>query len=214
MSDGSLCVLRFLTDLFLGVCMGWFSFSIGHRCKNRTLCSGCGLFPFPNVFSRFVDEKDFRKLQDNSSLHLAHQIFVLRGSQGIDRFKSSCVGLYPYSLCKGAAEQVEAFTVLGCKGGWKSFENCNYVIVGRLLPIFWCLISCGASRDEVPSRQANDSGAPASSPDYYANVDAEAKCDFADLNATEDPVEHTVLKAKLAEIQGRCRRFDIAVPSS
>lgn len=51
-----------------------------------------------------------------------------------------------------------------------------------------------------------------SSPDYYVNVDGEADWNLADVNPSDEPLDHTVLRTKLSELQDACRRVDLVVP--
>lgn len=70
------------------------------------------------------------------------------------------------------------------------------------------------SRRNVPSPQASDSDAPATSPEFYVNVDGKAYRDLADLNGAEEPMYHAVLKTNFMEQQEVCRCANGAVLSS
>lgn len=69
-------------------------------------------------------------------------------------------------------------------------------------------------RGGVLSLQANDSGSPATSLGYYVPVNGKADLDLANINVADGPLEYTVLRTKLTEVQEACRPADIAVPSS
>lgn len=47
---------------------------------------------------------------------------------------------------------------------------------------------------EGPSPQGGDPGLPATSSDYNIDGEGKVKWDFADLDAAEKPLEHTVLR--------------------
>lgn len=68
-------------------------------------------------------------------------------------------------------------------------------------------------RGKFPSPMANDSNVPATSRDYYFDVDGKADVNLADLEAADEPLIHTVLMARVTELQEECSRADVAVPS-
>lgn len=68
-------------------------------------------------------------------------------------------------------------------------------------------------RGVAPLPQANDSGAPATTPDYYVDVDGKVDRDLARLNAAEKSLEHIVLKSKFMELEEACRHVEVAVLS-
>lgn len=55
---------------------------------------------------------------------------------------------------------------------------------------------------------------PASSPDYCIDVDGKAKWHFAVSNATDQPLNHTLLKTKFTELRDVCCRAYVGVLSS
>lgn len=55
---------------------------------------------------------------------------------------------------------------------------------------------------------------PANSPDYYVDLDGEDNWDSADLNASDEPLYHTVLKTNFMELQEVCRRANVGALSS
>lgn len=67
---------------------------------------------------------------------------------------------------------------------------------------------------EVTLSQASSLCAPATSPDYYVDVDGEAKWSFANLNAVDEPLNHTALKKTFQEQQEACHRAYVVAPSS
>lgn len=60
--------------------------------------------------------------------------------------------------------------------------------------------------DEVPLPHASELCGPGSSLDNYVDVDREVSKDIADLNAVDEPLEDTVLNAKLPSYKRRVIR--------
>lgn len=69
-------------------------------------------------------------------------------------------------------------------------------------------------RGEALSSLAGDTAVPATSFDYYLDVDFVSDWDLANLNAVGEPLKHNVLKTMLTKLQEKCLCADVAVPSS
>lgn len=134
---------------------------------------------------------------------------------------NSChVGWFPYSVTEGAVEQVETFTVLsqerGTAGEFLLSETLQEVVATRLLKRHFCnrepVSAVARHRGEVPLPQANDSGAHATSPAYYVDMNGEVDWDLADLNAADALLERSVLKTNITQGQVACGHADVIIP--
>lgn len=127
---------------------------------------------------RLVDDVFFIDLIDNSSFNFAHAVLAFKRSQKIKSTESSYLGWLPYSFAECADEPAEASTVLGQKQGADgellARKTLPKVVNTLLLQDFFRYRDPESAvphyRGEVPSPQATDSGAPATSPDYCVNV--------------------------------------------
>lgn len=135
--------------------------------------------------------------------------------------ESSCLVCFPYSFAEGVVERFEALTVLerkeipmeGCTVG-NSFEGVTTLLSEDFLRYRDAASAMTRYRGEIPSLQANKSGTPATSSNYYVDVDGKADWEFPDLHAAEEPLEHTLLETKHTELQEAYRRIDFVLSSS
>lgn len=68
-------------------------------------------------------------------------------------------------------------------------------------------------RGKVPSPQANDFGALATTSDYFVDVDDGAGWDLAALNGLKKPLEHIITNTKVTELQETSCLVDAAFSS-
>lgn len=125
-------------------------------------------------------------------------------------------------FAKGADERVEASTVFGRKRD----SNVELLQSKTLLEVVptWLSAVYFRYRDaesavahfhgEATSPLANDSGASATFPKYYVNLDKGARWDLAYLDEAVELLERTVLKTKTKDVQETCPPDDVKGPSS
>lgn len=69
-------------------------------------------------------------------------------------------------------------------------------------------------RNDVPSPQVPDFTALETFRDHYVDVDSKADWALSNVNAAEEPLQHSLLMTKLPYLNWTCRRVDISVSSS
>lgn len=127
-----------------------------------------------------------------------------------------------YSSAKDTVEIVETCTVLhqkqGTDGELLPSETISNVILTSLSEEYDCYHNVESAEASCPrdgpSLHANDSGAPTTSPGNVSSVDGKPNWDFAEINAADEALNFSVLKACITKPQRTCRSGDNAAPSS
>lgn len=177
-------------------CARWISAS-----RTRARGTQVVLFPLLQRVLRLVNGKTFHRLIEIFSFDLVHNVLEFKRSQEVHWSDLSRFQWCPYSFSEGVLDAIKPFTVLAGKRGVDAEAVSSETLPE--VPVLWLSdqmnfhlrtaeVLVSHHRGEISLPGAIIPGVPDSF-DYYVDVESEANWNIADLNVSDQPLDHTIL---------------------